>query len=361
MTINAKLLKHFDNLVVEHPGFMDSMTSVLTHVQYGAPGRIMMVVGPTGVGKSTLIRYCVEKLDAFVKDNPDCGWTPPLVLEAMAPESGEFKWSDFYTRALRALNEPGVNAKTDIDLAISELQLGKRISQRRKLSVPDLRRLLEQALRIRRPIAVFIDEIQHLAKSKSLIRKVDNLDVVKSISNLPLTTFILSGTYEARAMMYHGAQLSRRVSINHFQRYQDVPGDRGAFNGVIRSVVHAYKLPIDKDVLEDIDYLYNHTLGCIGILLTWLRTAMEAAIGSRANSVKRAHFEKARLSNIQLAAIASEIHAFESEHRFEGDFDPKKFFLELTESDDQEDKKVATRPNQRPGLRNPTRDPVPVN
>lgn len=359
MAIKPALLTCFVNLVVEHPVFMDSVTSVLTHIQYGAPGRITMVVGPTGVGKSTLIRYCVEKLDAFVKDHPDCGWTAPLVLEAMAPESGEFSWSDFYTRALRALNEPCVEGKADIDLAIEALKLGRAITRRRRLTVPQLRDLMEQALKIRRPIVVFIDEIQHLARTKTHARKTGNLDVVKSISNLPLTNFVLAGTYEARAMMYHGAQLSRRVRIHHFQRYQDDDEERATFHAVIRSVMKEYKLPIHKDVISDIDYLYNHTLGCVGILLTWLQTAMEKGVAARADSVTRTHFEKSRLSNIQLAAIAREIASFESEHREDGDFDPRPFFLVGAKIDEPDITPASARRSTRPGIRKPFRDPVP--
>ena len=45
---------------------------------------------------------------------------------------------------------------------------------------------VEQALRFRRPVAVLIDEAQHLAKVSSGRRLVDQLDVIKSMANLHL-------------------------------------------------------------------------------------------------------------------------------------------------------------------------------
>lgn len=361
MASKTNILGKFDNIVVEHPHFHNAVEPVLTHVQLGSRGGILMVVGPTGVGKSTLIRYCIKTLDEYVLKYPECGMGYPLVIEAPAPERGEFNWKDFYIHALKGLCEPSPERKIDIDAAVDALIHGKSIASHKHMTTYKLREIFEQAIDIRRPIAIFIDEVQHLAKCKSQIRKADNLDVIKSISNGAATSYILVGTYEARDMMYHGGQLSRRVCIDHFHRYREDILDFRYFEHIFRSICIQFNLKVDEDVRNDIWYLYNHTLGCIGILMTWIRKTVELSITRGTKTLSRELFEKSRLSNIQLTAIAQEIAAFEHEHAQESDFDPMPFFCpsasEETSSPFVPDI-IRRRGNHRPGVRKPMRDPV---
>ncbi len=58
----------------------------------------------------------------------------------------------------------------------------------------DYRYALEQALLYRRPMAVMIDEAQHMAKMASGRRLLDQLDVIKSIANRTGTVHVLFTT-----------------------------------------------------------------------------------------------------------------------------------------------------------------------
>ena len=79
---------------------------------------------------------------------------------------------------------------------------------------------VERALRFRRPVAVLIDEAQHLARMGSGRRLSDQLDVIKSIANCTGTVHVLLGTYELLAFRNLSAQLSRRSIDIHFPRYR---------------------------------------------------------------------------------------------------------------------------------------------
>src|SRR5947209_2294878 len=100
----------------------------------------------------------------------------------------------------------------------------------------EYRYAVEQTLRHRRPVAVMIDEAQHLAKVASGRRLLDQLDVIKSIANRTNTVHVLFGTYDLLAFRNLNGQLSRRSVDVHFPRYRaEFADDRKAFMGVLGS------------------------------------------------------------------------------------------------------------------------------
>jgi hypothetical protein len=68
----------------------------------------MMVLGPTGVGKTTLRmrteRILIEHLRPELETNR---WRIPVAgLEAIAPDSGSFCWRSYFKRLLEGLSDP---------------------------------------------------------------------------------------------------------------------------------------------------------------------------------------------------------------------------------------------------------------
>src|SRR6266542_6363291 len=49
----------------------------------------------------------------------DTARVPVLAVEAIAPESGQFNWKDYYARALVALNEPLLDRKVIVNAAVN--------------------------------------------------------------------------------------------------------------------------------------------------------------------------------------------------------------------------------------------------
>jgi hypothetical protein len=139
----------------------------------------------------------------------------------------------------------------------------------------EYRHAVERALCFRRPIAVMLDEAQHLASVGSPRRLSDQLDVIKSIANCTGTVHVLLGTYGLVAFRNLSAQLSRRSVDIHFPRYRaDDPEDRKTFLTVVRSFEHQLPLPEPPELVKEWEYLYERSIGCVGILKDWLMRAL---------------------------------------------------------------------------------------
>ncbi|PYU68048.1 MAG: AAA family ATPase, partial [Acidobacteria bacterium] len=227
----SERLAYFRSYTVAHPLLKEADTALKRAIQEPAGGSLVFVVGPTGVGKTTL-RLRVEQYlkEAFLPEaKEDVGRIPVVAVEAVAPDSGNFNWKDYYQRALRSLEEPLIRHKIgscgqDLHTCTS------------RTAGTELRYALEQALRFRRPTAVMVDEAQHLTKMASGRKLSDQLDSLKSLANLTGCVHVLIGTYELLPCRNLSAQLSRRSIDIHFRRYRaDDPKDVEAFQRVIFS------------------------------------------------------------------------------------------------------------------------------
>src|SRR5258708_243950 len=154
------------------------------------PNSLIFVFGPTGVGKTTL-RLKIEQLIAeelLSELAKDLTRIPVVSVEAVAPESGSFNWRDHYKRLLHQLDEPLIDHKLNRRAEESIAAPAIRFMPTSRAVGTEYRYAVEQAVRYRRPVAVMIDEAQHLGKIPSGRRLLDQLDVVKSIANQTKTS-----------------------------------------------------------------------------------------------------------------------------------------------------------------------------
>src|SRR5581483_608512 len=101
-------LQYFEKLVVSHKRLKETYDELLHAIRYPATASLIYVFGPTGVGKPTLLQQIEKALikDALADPNVTPGHIPVSMVEAISPDSGNFNWKEYYTRALEVLNEP---------------------------------------------------------------------------------------------------------------------------------------------------------------------------------------------------------------------------------------------------------------
>src|SRR5271157_5953830 len=150
-----------------------------------------------------------------------------------------------------------------------------------------LQHSIENALRYRRPAAVFIDKAQHLARMASGRKLADQLDVIKSIASGTQTIQVLMGTYELLAFRNLSGQLSRRSVDLHLSRYRsENPNDIEIFQNVVLTFQTQLPLADDLNLLGIWDFLYERSLGCVGVLKDWLVRALVATVRAGTTALK---------------------------------------------------------------------------
>ena len=288
-------LGYFKSFTIAHPLLREADAALKQAIQEPTGWSLIFVYGPTGVGKTTLRRRVEKHLKESMMEalRQDPGMMPVVSLEAPAPDSSQFSWKDYYRRALIALEEPLIDRKlTHAAHASFRGACGRALSDP---SVPgiELRLALESGLIHRRPKAFFIDEAQHLAKMKSGRKLQDQLDSIKSLASLTNTVHVLFGTYELLPFRNLSAQLSRRSIDIHFPRYRaERSGDYTAFRNVVFTLQRHLPLPGESDLLPHVEYCYERSIGCVGLVKDWLTRALALAINQGADAVSLKMLQK---------------------------------------------------------------------
>jgi energy-coupling factor transporter ATP-binding protein EcfA2 len=322
----------------------------------------VLVLGPTGVGKTTLRmkveHLLIQQMSPLLEADP--GRLPFVSVEVVPSETGRFRWRDYFSRLLAAMHEPLIDSKIIRDPRGAHSPVSMT-------GGADLSYAVELALRHRRPPVVFVDEAQHLARISSGRRLSDQLDVIKSIANRTQTVHVLFGTYELLAFRNLSAQLSRRSMDLHFQRYGADPADRQVFQSIL--LTFQKQLPFtetENELTTMWEFLYERSVGCVGILKEWLMRACVRSIRYGASTISREHLEKTALSISQCEKILAESR--DGETRLHDNEDSRLRFRTLLGIEPQSrgivppvasTVPVSRRPKPgRVGQRSPRRDPI---
>jgi RecA/RadA recombinase len=303
-------LDRFRAYTVAHPRLVKAKDDLMNAMRGAEPNSLIFVFGPPGVGKTTL-RLKTEQLvtaELLNQLQEDRMRIPIASVEAVAPESGSFNWRDHYRRLLHQLDEPLIDYKVNRCPDGRFAQEDARFMPPSRAVGTDYRYAVEQAIRHRRPVAVMIDEAQHLGKIGSGRRLLDQLDVIKSIANQTNTVHVLFGTYDLLALRNLNGQLSRRSIDVHLARYHaEIPEDRQVFINTVQTFEKELPFTDASDLVSNWEYLYERSLGCIGILKQWLVRAATVALHEGSRKLTTCNLESQALCMAQCEQLYAEI------------------------------------------------------
>jgi hypothetical protein len=301
---------YFKLVRLMHPRISEKLGDMLTLAMPDSGTSIVLLVGPTGVGKSTLVSSLAHRIIDSMRDEieSDPGFVPVVVMDA--PASGErgFSWRMFYLRLGDALNEPLMDKKLEarVDGPKSIVHLPGLGS-----TVTGMRVSVERVLAHRRTILVVVDEAVHLMR-KAKGNTLDNhMDALKSLADTG-ATLVLIGAYDLLEFTTLSAQVARRTAIVHFNRYvTGIEEDERAFRTAIKQFQERMPLRKMPDLTERASELQIACLGCIGILKSTLAKTL-AGVLQGGGKWSDSHLQKALFTQAQFNTILSETLAGEA-------------------------------------------------
>jgi hypothetical protein len=217
----------------------------------------------------------------------DAGFIPILRQTVTTSSTGTFDFKDHYIRGLIIAGEPLISKTSIYDES--------RISNK---SVPgnnpinpitfesnttrSYRHRLESCLINRKTKIYIIDEAPDMLKLPSGKKEKELLDVIKSICENSGIKILMSGTYALRRMLNLSDQLAARSSKPiHFRRY--LHSTQSTDDGyAFLSILHTFEinLPLQNppELMKLYDFMYERSLGCIGLLKAWVVKSLEEAL-----------------------------------------------------------------------------------
>lgn len=360
-------IQQFRDFAVAHPFLVEAKDRLMEGIMESAPNSLIFVFGPTGVGKTTLLSKVRQLLSPDPSPNleSDPAYLPVVCIEAAPPDARTFSWRAHFKRMLYAMNEPLVDFKRRFGSVDRSAQSMAPYPNDRGLTA-DYHYAVEQALRYRRPKAVLIDEAQHLFTLASGRRIEDQLNVLKSLANRSSTVHVLCGTYDLLRARNLSGQLSRRSIDIHFPRYDTSKASaRHTFEKILQTFAAQMPLPQPPDLAGSWEFLYERSIGCVGIIKDWLVRALSTAVRASSPTLTLKHLEKHALSVSQCDRLIEEAARGESQVHEDADaLAQLRLRLGLPEpvhaSEKQRPTNVDHARQAYPGQRCPKRDAVGV-
>jgi hypothetical protein len=281
-------IDYFDNEVFEHKYFTDAFDALLRAILSPGSCYLAALFGPSGVGKTRLIIELGKHLrllrQAIMLEDPTV--LAFILFLVPPPESGNPTWVDVYTSYLLGGSEPDSLVDKKIDFGVKGILQGDSggVVVDRGLQVARLRRAVEKLVKYRKPQATFADEAQHFGKvgAGGARRMLDQMDVLKSLSDTTKTMHVLAGNYDLRTLLAVSDQLIRRDRQIHMPRYKyDNNDDLQEFANVLHTFSRFVPIAEPLDFVSDLEYFYEGCLGCVGLLKDWLHKALVYALDKK--------------------------------------------------------------------------------
>jgi len=276
-----------------------------------------LVYGPSGVGKSTMLHHIVRRLNTPEGGMSHC---PLLLLEVRPPDGELFHRTDYYHTALRRLGQTSCERRMMVDLTTEPAweKKGGRRTASRSHDDPELRYALEDTLRTQHVRAVVLDEAQHLMQGGKAATALDQLDWLKSMTNVTGVLHILLGTYSLVHFCNLNGQTARRGLEIHFPRYQcHAESACQAFRNVLLTLLTQVPLAVDREaLLQHWSYVYVRSLGCVGVRKEWLVRATALALREGRDVLTLTHLERRALSEAKCERMVADIMDGENELRY---------------------------------------------
>lgn len=349
--------------VVKHQRWRDAMDELLFQLRDGKGFELIVLVGPTGAGKTKMLSKLVAEIHrlerAEMTRDPD--YVPVVVTCAEASGHRGFDWKGLYTDAAKAAGDPFADVRRARLVADHQQRGIKRVP----VTTSEFRRSMVAEFSYRRTRYWIIDEAYHILSGAKSGGNGDQFDVLKSVAQKGAFKIVLVGPYALTSIIDCSGQLARRGATVHLARYSlENAVDKRNFASAVSTILKMYRLEGYPGVNANLKFYYTGCAGCIGILKDWCdRAVAHSKSRDTLRILTLADLQAKRLRKDALETIWREL--LEGEAFMNQGSDEEVAALEtLVTADRLAQARMAdklakeTKARGKPGIPNPRRDPV---
>lgn len=305
LSASNKLL-WFEKVRFLHPRLSEVLKNFEAMSERGSGTDIILLVGPTGVGKSTLKKYMWENLMSRLQHEmlTDPGFIPAVVFNGPASGESSFSWRTLYVRILEALGDPLIHRKHAV-IVVNGCTLTQGSSHGTTVSA--LHHASIRGLIAHKTLLLMIDEAAPILRNRHGDSLKNAMDALRSLANVCGLSLVLIGSYDLLQLAILDGQLARRCSILDFPRYRKgAAEDEVIFKNMVCNLQDHLPLHEKPRLGQLSPELMDECLGCIGILKDTLSRALSLAIKNDGNWSNEL-LERALLPKASKKAILREI------------------------------------------------------
>jgi energy-coupling factor transporter ATP-binding protein EcfA2 len=309
-TSNEEKLESFRKFKVAHRNIVAVSNQVKSASQYLEPGCFICLVGPPGIGKTTVMEgvYGSVLRSYMPRMITDPGFIPAIKVNTKA-EDGRFDWKEHWKDCLRAILEPLVDYKVRAGRGIGGDKGYEDVNPDGGGAKTLFRNAFEGAAKNRGLVICFKDEAHHFTfvSSARLIRRQH--EILKSAAIRSEAIFALFGTYDLLELLNLSGQLGRRTRIFHFERYRpNIQEDVEAFVDALKTLLT--NMPLRKPPIfsnDDLATCLDMSLGSVGLMKDILVTTLYSVLESNQTSLSIKDVIEHELSTDILDRVSREI------------------------------------------------------
>lgn len=296
-------LSAIETLKIEHSRFLRLRNRIISSLRAIWPGELIVLVGPSRVGKSRTIR---DALGIPENNQPaaDGSMRTVMVEAENASKNGEFSTKAFMAACLKAIQHPiyGVMAEDDpwgakLDRLIHNTSEGT------------LRSAFERALELRQTEYWVVDEAHHVryipGGDKAATKVLDSWKCLASKTKIKL---VLAGSYGLLPLIGLAPHLIGRQQTLSFDRYRAVSRTEvDSWEQILREFSKFLRFRDGESLSTWNRLLFEGSLGCVGLLSQWLRACLARVDSDDIDVVTREVLEATRTPEVQERELLAEI------------------------------------------------------
>lgn len=308
--------------VIQHPAYEAPRKRLREVLDEHRPGHMVFIIGPSGVGKTTLRRSVMQEMFG----NParwGKGRIPAVETFAMLPHGAYFSSRELARSLLDELHAPtldwlltgsslSASAKADIQEKIAECAKTWEFLRPRYATEGEYWGMFRRSLRARGCLYVSIDQVTALLVNHRDTSPADHTLHLMALAEATGVMFIMTGVHNASRLWAVHSELRRRVVTIWVPPYSDKRReDRDAFLRLLKSLSTRYSFSKNDLLLRMASDILAATGGVFAEVVQLLERAKARSLEQNGACILKRHIEESYYADQDLATLWRDIETFE--------------------------------------------------